>query len=138
MYAHRAPKNSACEHVKTVELVVQRRSREGETECVGSRVPARTFQETGSVSSNGAGGSRTRRVALRIGWRERELQQRVKSAGGQWDPDRRVWYLRRDVAERLDLLLRVVGGGGAAGHEMPRCRKPEVVSRSGKLEVGDA
>jgi hypothetical protein len=36
----------------------------------------------------------------------------VKSAGGRWDPLRQVWILRRDVAERLDLLHRVVGGGG--------------------------
>lgn len=101
------------EHVKTVELVVQRRSREGEAECPGSRQPdARRFLETGAVSSNGAGAARTQRVALRIGGWERDLQQRVKSAGGRWDPARRVWYLRRDVAERLDLLRRMVGGGG--------------------------
>ncbi len=40
------------------------------------------------------------------------LQQRVKSAGGQWDPGRRVWIVRRDAAEGLDLLFQVVGGGG--------------------------
>ncbi len=51
----------------------------------------------------------TRRAVLRIGWREREPQQWVKSAGGRWDPVRQVWILRRDVAERLDLLPRVVG-----------------------------
>ncbi len=94
------------EHVKTVELVVQRRSREGEAECLGSR--------TAGARTPGAraGGVAARRVALRIGWRERDLQQRVKSAGGRWDPVRRVWMLRRDVAERLDLMPRVVGGGG--------------------------
>ncbi len=59
-----------------------------------------------------AGGVTIRRVALRIGWREKDLQQRVKSAGGRWDPVRRVWLLRRDVAEWLDLMSRVVGGGG--------------------------
>ncbi len=65
------------EHVKTVELVVQRRSRDGEAECLGSRASdARASLETGSVSSSGAGGARTWRVALRIGWRERDLQQR--------------------------------------------------------------
>ena len=52
----------------------------------------------------------TRKVSLRIGVKERDLQRRVKSAGGRWDPDRRVWFVRRDVAERLDLLGRVVGG----------------------------
>ncbi len=39
------------------------------------------------------------------------VQRRVKSAAGQWVSDRRVWFVRRDVAERLDLLGRVVGGG---------------------------
>ncbi len=101
------------EHVKTVELVVQRRSREGGAQCLGSRASdARTSLETGPVSSSGARAAPARRVALRIGWRERGLQQRVKSAGGQWDPVRRVWCLQRAVAERLDLLPRVVGGGG--------------------------
>ena len=89
------------EHLKTVELVVQRRSREREAECLGSRTPGARAE-----------GVATRRVALRIGWRERDVQRRVKSAGGRWDPVRRVWILQRDVAERLDLLPRVVGGGG--------------------------
>ncbi len=89
------------EHLKTVELVVQRRSRERGAECRGSR------------SAGGrSGGAPTRRVALRIDWRERDLQQRVKSAGGRWDSRRRVWILRRDAAERQELLDRVVGGGG--------------------------
>ena len=39
-------------------------------------------------------------------------QRRLKSAGGRWDPVRRVWMLLRDVAERPDLMPRVVGGGG--------------------------
>ena len=50
-------------------------------------------------------------MALRVSRREKELQSRVKSAGGRWDPVRRVWILRRDAAERLDLLDRIVGGG---------------------------
>ncbi len=101
------------EHLKTVELIVQRRSR------AASRAasPASGSLERGA-ESNGSrkpGGwaavAATRKVALRIGLRERDLQRRVKSAGGRWDPDRRVWFVRRDVAERLDLLGRVVGGG---------------------------
>ncbi len=86
------------ERVKTVELVVQRRS--GKPEPVS--------RQLGALAAGAAG----RRVALRIGWRERDLQARVKSVGGRWDPDRRVWILRREVAERLDLLHRVMGGGG--------------------------
>ena len=84
-----------------MELVVQRRSRERETECLGSRTPGAR-----------AGDVATRRVALRFGWREGDVQRQVKSAGGRWDTARQVWILRRDVAERLDLLHRVVGGRG--------------------------
>ncbi len=90
---------AAREHLKTVELIVQRRSREREPESNGSRQPGA-----------GAAVAGIRKVALRIGLRERDLQRRVKSSGGQWDPDRRVWFVTRDVAERLGLLGRVVGG----------------------------
>ena len=82
-------------------MVVQRRSREREAECLGSRTPGARAQDVA-----------TRGVALWIDWWERDAQRRVKSAGGRWDPVRRVWILRRDMAERLDLLPRVVGGGG--------------------------
>lgn len=87
------------EHLKTVELVVRRRRRD-EAECAGSR-------RSGGRPAGAAG----RFVALRVGLRERDLQRRVKAAGGRWDPEKRVWFLRRDAAEDLDLLHRVVGGG---------------------------
>ncbi len=74
------------EHLKTVELVVQRHSRDRKLDCPESRPPERR--------ARGA----PQQVALRIGWRERDLQRRVKSAGGRWDPARRVWLLRRDAA----------------------------------------
>ena len=63
-----------------------------------------------AVSDSWAVVAAPRKVALRIDVWERDLQRRVKSAGGRWDPDRRVWFLRRDAAERLGLLGRVVGG----------------------------
>ncbi len=88
------------ERVKTVELVVERKARGGEGEGPGSR-----------ASGARAAGVARRRVALRIGREERGLQRRVKSAGGRWDPDRRVWMVRRDAVEQLDLTRRVVGGG---------------------------
>ncbi len=63
------------EHVKTVELVVQRRSREGERECIGSRAPRARSAGAGSHGGRSPGARPgTRRVALRIGWRERDLQ----------------------------------------------------------------
>ncbi len=90
----------ACESLKTVELIVKRRSLKHEAVRHGST-------KRGG-RSEGAG---SRRVALRIGWREKELQSTVKSAGGRWDRLRRVWVLRRDAAERLGLVGRIVGGG---------------------------
>ncbi len=63
------------EHVKTVELVVQRRSRDRERECVGSPAPRARSAGAASHGDRSPGGrSGTRRVALRIGWRERNLQ----------------------------------------------------------------
>ena len=89
------------ERLKTVELFVQRGCPAPAARRPG---PLRRGVETGRVQS--------RKVALRIGWRENDLQGRVKGAGGRWDANRRVWILQRDAAERLDLLHRVVGGGG--------------------------
>ena len=80
------------EHLKTVELVIRRRSRHADQ-------PVRELGTCAGPSSS------------RIGLRERALQRRVQSARGWWDPGRKVWYLERDAAERLDLLHRVVGGG---------------------------
>ena len=82
-----------------MELIVKRRPRRDEADRPAARQPG---------ASDGAS---NRRVALRIGWREGDLQRRVKSAGGRWDPDRRVWFVRRDAAARLGLLDRGVGGG---------------------------
>jgi len=73
------------ERVKTVELIVRR----------SSRRPA-----TASP------------LSLRVGWGENALRQRVKAPGGRRDPAARVWVVRRDRAERLGLLSRVVGRGG--------------------------
>ncbi|MEE8524314.1 MAG: hypothetical protein V3T72_10320 [Thermoanaerobaculia bacterium] len=88
------------ERLKTVELVVERCSQERQTEPRG---PGKV-----GVQANDAA---PRSVALRIGWRERDLQWRIKSAGGRWDPVRKIRRLRRDAVERLGLLHRVVGGG---------------------------
>ena len=60
------------EHLKTVELIAQLRSRERKAECPGSW----------KLSSEAAFAS-SRRVAVRIGWRD--LQPWVQVAGGRWD-----------------------------------------------------
>ncbi len=87
------------ERLKTVELVVERCSQKRKAEPRGS----------GKLVDQASDAAR-RSVTLRIGWRERDLQWRIKSAGGRRDPVRRIRRLRRDAVERLGLLHRVVGG----------------------------
>ena len=70
LYVHYRYDEGTRERVKTVEWVVQRRSGATETDCRPSR-----------HLGGRAAGDATRRVALRIGWRERDLQARVKAAG---------------------------------------------------------
>ena len=77
------------QRLKTVELIVQRRSRQPES--------ARRAAHT---------------VSVRIDWQETELRQRIKATGGRWDPAARVWVLRRNATARLKLLDRVVKKGG--------------------------
>ena len=47
-------------------------------------------------------------VALRIGWKEYDLQRQVKQAGARWNPAERLWELRYDQAVRLGLTERIV------------------------------
>ena len=52
-----------------------------------------------------AGVAASRKVAVRIGLRERDLQRRVTSAGGRWDRDRRVWFVVRGMAPSCTIRL---------------------------------
>ena len=116
----------ARQRIKTVELIVQRRPLEPATGrppipklAVPPRSPGAATAGAGadlpgpSKEAPPAAPARPGRVALRIDLWEADLRRRVKSAGGWWNPQRRVWLLGRDQAARLDLLHRVVGGGGA-------------------------
>lgn len=47
-------------------------------------------------------------LAIQLEGREFELRQRVKSGGGKWDPEARVWRLPRRKVKHLGLLGRVV------------------------------
>ncbi len=49
-------------------------------------------------------------VALRVDWQEHEVRQQVKAAGSKWDPEARVWRLRRERVERLGVESRIVEG----------------------------
>jgi hypothetical protein len=47
-------------------------------------------------------------VAVRIGWKEFDLQRQVKQAGAKWNPTERLWELRYDQVVKLDLAERIV------------------------------
>ena len=47
-------------------------------------------------------------VGVRVAFREADLQQKVRQAGGKWNPARRVWELRYDRAIALGLKDRLV------------------------------
>jgi hypothetical protein len=42
-------------------------------------------------------------VPLRITFKEQELRQQVRAAGGRWDAERRVWWLAADLVHQLQL-----------------------------------
>ncbi|MFN7944285.1 MAG: hypothetical protein U0Z53_02960 [Blastocatellia bacterium] len=47
-------------------------------------------------------------VAIRIGWKEYDLQRQVKQAEARWNPAARLWELRYDQVVRLGLTERIV------------------------------
>ncbi len=46
-------------------------------------------------------------VGVQVTFREADLQQKVRQAGGKWNPARRVWELRYDRAVALGLKDRL-------------------------------
>jgi len=50
-------------------------------------------------------------VALRVDWRETHLQEKIKKAGGVWNPHKKVWEIEYGQVERLGLQERIVGFG---------------------------
>jgi hypothetical protein len=49
-------------------------------------------------------------VGLRVAFADVAVRDRVKQAGGTWNPERRVWQLRYDRVVALGLNGRIVGG----------------------------
>ena len=47
-------------------------------------------------------------VGVRVDFAEVDLRQRVKQAGGKWNPDRKVWDLRYAAVAALKLEARIV------------------------------
>jgi hypothetical protein len=53
-------------------------------------------------------------VAVRVGFAEMELRQRLKQAGGTWNPNRKAWELRYAHVVALKLQARIVEEEGAS------------------------
>jgi hypothetical protein len=51
-------------------------------------------------------------VLVKVAFPERELRQRIKDAGGVWDPDQHAWALRCEQVLALGLQARIVDNGG--------------------------
>jgi hypothetical protein len=51
-----------------------------------------------------------RLVDLRVAFADVAVRERVKQAGGTWNPERRVWQLRYDYVVALGLTNRIVSG----------------------------
>jgi len=46
-------------------------------------------------------------VRVKVGFSETELQEKVRSVGGKWDPKRCLWLIRYDSALSLGLKKRI-------------------------------
>jgi len=51
--------------------------------------------------------ARRERVRVRIEVHEAKLREKVKAAGGRWDPDQRVWHVAMEQVLQLGLSGRV-------------------------------
>jgi hypothetical protein len=58
--------------------------------------------------------ARRERVAVRIDVREVKLREKVKAAGGRWDPEKRVWHLPMEQVLQLGLAGRTERAAKAA------------------------
>ena len=47
-------------------------------------------------------------LRVRLGGGEADLRRQLIAEGGQWDPETRCWWIRRETARRLRLMQRVV------------------------------
>ena len=107
--------------VTTVELIVDRRPagpasprQASANAALPAGASARTPEsETTAIGARALGTTRSRSlgpglVALRIKARETALREKVKGAGGYWDPNLGFWVLRVDRARALGLASRLV------------------------------
>jgi len=63
--------------------------------------------------------ARRERVAVRVAVQEVRLREKVKAAGGRWDPAQRVWRLPMEQVLQLGLQDRVASSGPPQAGRMP-------------------
>ena len=78
---------------KTIELIVDE-----EAWIDGLRMPPRKAPDPTPVGP----------VLVRIHYREAELRETVKAAGGQWQPQERLWKLPYETVIKLGLDKRII------------------------------
>lgn len=75
--------------------------------CVRYRIDERAHKRYTTVELVVAESAVAADVFLRIAYDEIELRQKVKSVGGQWYPNHKLWRVPRTQARALGLLNRV-------------------------------
>jgi hypothetical protein len=70
--------------------------------------------------------ARRERVAVRIEVHEVKLREKVKAAGGRWDPENRVWHVPMEQVLQLGLTGRVDKAGQA-----PLSNAPDLQAKGG-------
>jgi hypothetical protein len=76
---------------KTVELIVEE----------GDWMPVPVEPQRSAMPDS-------RRVGIRVAYHERELRARIKSAGGTWSEDERLWRVPESIVTGMGLESRVV------------------------------
>ena len=56
-------------------------------------------------------------VAVTVGFAEKEMRERLKGAGGKWDPEQKVWLVTYGAIRGTNLAKRIVAdaSGGKPG-----------------------
>lgn len=82
--------------------------------CVRYRVDAQSQrrQTTVEIVVDEAPTQNSLRVGVRVAWGEKELARSVRTAGGTWEPEVRLWMMTLGQAKRLGLTDRIVVGAG--------------------------
>jgi hypothetical protein len=98
---------------KTVEIIVEE---------ADWQPPTRQFQDA-------------ERVGIRVGLEELQWRQRVKAAGGRWNPNRKLWELEYGKVRKLGLTGRIQTADVSANGKVPEPERQAKVSAGGKPDV---